>query len=53
MPNFWDPATRLIMWIQQNEGVVSMKYPCGSQIALHIEQSKVLCGMLATTRLLE
>ncbi len=23
MPNFWDPATRLLMWIQQNEGVVS------------------------------
>lgn len=23
MPNFWDPATRLLMWVQQNEGVVS------------------------------
>ena len=23
MPNFWDPATRLLMWIQQNEGLVS------------------------------
>ena len=23
MPNFWDPAIRLLMWIQQNEGLVS------------------------------
>ena len=22
MPNFWDPATRLLMWIQQNDGLV-------------------------------
>ena len=27
MPNFWDPATRLLMWVQQNDGLVSYKLP--------------------------
>ena len=41
MPNFWDPATRLIMWIQQNDGVVGIRLPAKPSITL---QSKAWCS---------